>query len=802
MRARSAFKCLLAAAGVLCVLAAAGALAAGLWVRGRMAAGLPRLDGASQLQGLSAPVRVIRDALGVPIVSGATRADVARATGWLHAQDRFFQMDVLRRRGAGELAELFGARGLPLDREARLHGFRRVAREVLARTSPERRALVEAYCEGVNAGLASLGSKPWEYIVLRAAPRPWSPEDCILVSFAMVLDLQDSGGRYAQMLFSIREELGPASLAFFAPLGTPGDAPLDGTSFPAAPIPPPSEIDLRSPDSARGTAPERVASSDGTALGEREAAGSNSFALVSGGSAMVASDMHLPLSVPSTWYRMSLKWPGHEETGVTLPGTPTLVAGSTGRIAWGFTNSYAGTGDLVVVNPTVSSELYHAPSAGGLLPYDVRRESVAVRGSKAVAMEFPWTIWGPIVGNGSNGRLLAYHWTEDDPAASNLDIMDLEDAPDAPAAMAIAHHMGIPPQNFVVADSAGRIGWTIAGLLPKRVGYTGRLPVTWDFGDRRWDGYLKGDEVPSVLSPAGGRLWTANNRTVGGKSLAVVGDSGYFDPARARQIRDDLDALARSPTRAAPRDLLSIQLDDRALFLERWRTLLLDTLSPDRVSGNPARARLLETVQTWEGRASIGSASYAVVRAYRLAVARRVLDPLFAPCVVRLPQFTWAALNYEQALESVLEARPAHLLDPSYKSWEDLLVASADDVARSYARKGIDPRTATWGQRNRARIEHPLAAALPHWAAGWLSMPAEALAGDTNMPRVQGPSYGASERFVVSPGHESEGIFHMPGGQSSNPLSPYFRAGYGAWVRGDPTPFLPGPAKHTLDLAP
>lgn len=806
MRPRSAFKRLFAAAGVLCVLAAAGALAAGWWFRGRMAAGLPRLDGSSQVQGLSAPVRVTRDALGVPIVSGATRIDVARATGWLHAQDRFFQMDVLRRRGAGELAELLGARGLPLDRAARLHGFRRIAREVLARASPERRALVEAYCQGVNTGLASLASKPWEYIALRAEPRPWRPEDSILVSFAMVLDLQDSGGRYAQMLFAIREDLGPASLAFFAPLGTPGDAPLDGTSFAAAPIPPPSEIDLRRPDSARATAPLRVAASGIAGEDEREAAGSNSFALagglVSGGSAMVASDMHLSLSVPCTWYRMSLKWPGHEETGVTLPGTPTMVAGSTGRIAWGFTNSYAGTGDLVVVNPTVSPELYHAPSAGGLLPYDVRHESVEVRGSKAVAMEFPWTIWGPIVGNGSDGRLLAYHWTEDDPAASNLDIMDLEDAPDAPAALAIAHHMGIPPQNFVVADSAGRIGWTIAGLLPKRVGYTGRFPVTWDFGDRRWDGYLKGDEVPSILSPVGGRLWTANNRTVGGSALAAIGDSGYFDSSRARQIRDDLDALVRTSPRASPRDLLSIQLDDRALFLGRWKKQLIDTLSPDRVAGNPARTRLLESVQTWEGRASVDSASYPVVRAYRLAVARRVLDPLFAPCVARLPQFIWAALNYEQALESILEARPAHLLDPSYKSWDELLVASADDVATSYARRGIDPRTATWGQRNTARIEHPLADALPHWAAGWLSMPAEALAGDTNMPRVQGPSYGASERFVVSPGHESEGIFEMPGGQSANPLSPYFSAGYEAWVRGNPTPFLPGPAEHTLDLEP
>jgi penicillin amidase len=769
-------------------------------------AGLPRLDGASALPGLAAPVRVARDAYGVPTVSGSSRVDVARASGWLHAQDRFFQMDILRRRGSGELSELFGAAALPLDREARMHGFRRIAREVLARASPERRAIVEAYAQGVNEGLAFLGTKPWEYSVLRLEPRPWQAEDCVLALYAMTLDLQDTTGGYVRTLAAIRDELGPRSLAFFAPLSTSWDAPLDGSLSPPAPIPPPSEIDLRNRDSGDRAAAIREASGWNSAWPDGETPGSNSLAvagtLAAGGAAIVADDMHLHLGIPNIWYRMSLRWPGHEETGVTLPGTPTLVAGSTGRIAWGFTNSKAGTGDVVVVDPSASPELYHGPNGGHLLPFDIRTETVAVRGSKPVSMEFPWTVWGPIVGDGPGGTLFAFHWTEDDPAATNLDIMDLEDAQDVRGAVAVAHRMGIPAQNFVVADSRGQIGWTVAGLLPRRVGYDGRLPVTWMYGDRRWDGYLGSAEVPAIVSPEGGRLWTANNRTVGGRSLALLGDSGYQIGARAREIRDDLDALVGRGRPAEPGDLLAIELDDRAAILESWHTLLVGTLQPDLLARKPSLGVLLQAIQKWEGRASVGSNSYAVVRAFRLAVAHRVFDPIFAPCVARFPEFSWLRLNYEEPLEAIVRARPAHLLDPSFKAWDELLAAAAEDVSRSFAKDGVDPRIVTWGQRNTSRIEHPFARNLPRWAASWLGMPAEPLPGDTNMPRLQEPSYGASERFAVSPGHEDRGIFHMPGGQSANPFSPYFSAGNEAWVRGDPAPFLPGPAEHTLDLNP
>jgi penicillin amidase len=406
------------------------------------------------------------------------------------------------------------------------------------------------------------------------------------------------------------------------------------------------------------------------------------------------------------------------------------------------------------------------------------------------------------VADGPDGRLYVFHWTEDDPAATNLDIMGLEDAPDARAAIAVAHHMGIPAQNFVVADSGGQIAWTVAGMLPRRMGYDGRLPTTWAFGDRKWEGYLGSAEVPSIVAPPSGLLWTANNRTVGGRALKAIGDSGYLSGIRAAQIRDDLAALAARGRPAEPGDLLAIELDDRAQYLETWHSLLVSTLRPDVVAMKPSRALLLQAIQKWERRASVDSVSYPVVRAFRLSVAHRALDPLFAPCLARLPDFNWMRLNYEEPLEALVRARPPHLLDPSYKTWDDLLVAAADDVFDSFASQGTDPTTATWGAHNTARIEHPFARMLPRWAASWLAMPADPLPGDSNMPRWQEPAYGASERFAVSPGHEDKGIFHMPGGESANPLSPFFAAGNEAWARGDPSPFLPGPALHAIVLNP
>ncbi|MEY4939038.1 MAG: hypothetical protein RIQ93_773 [Verrucomicrobiota bacterium] len=820
---------LLASALSVLVVVAAGALG---WFYSRMRASLPRLEGAAVVAGLSAPATIFRDSLGVPTIRGDSRADVARALGWLHAQDRFFQMDVLRRNSAGELAEAFGRRGLARDRANRRHGFRKLAQQVVANLPPRHREILEAYTAGVNAGLRDLGARPFEYYVARELPQPWRPEDTILVAYTMTLDLQDETGRYEKTLMTLRDQLGKDALAFFAPVAGPDDAALDASTAPVAPLPGPRIINLAarklSHQLRSGHENQTTAFSppggDGTNSGAFGLSirnpdtfpGSNAFALGGAHTAnhagLLANDMHLDHGLPNTWYRASLEFPAvgkngaaatRKVTGVTLPGTPLVIAGSNGQVAWGFTNAYVDTVDLVVVEPVSGLTTWYATPKSQSVKIDTRTETITVKGQSAVIENYDWTIWGPIVDKDERERPLALRWTAHDPSATNLGLLALEDVADVTAAIAVAHGAGMPAQNIVMADTAGNVAWTIAGRLPRRVGYDGRLPVSWAYGDRRWDGWVPPEQIPVIRYSADAttgsqRIWSANQRAVGGEMLEKLGDGGYARPNRAGQIRDRLAALER----ATPRDMLQIQLDDRALFLTPWRQLLLETLSPEAVGNNAGRKALRGYAEKWEGRASVEAKAYPLVKQFRIAVYQRVFSAIFASCLEADPGFVWPDLHLEPALWAILREKPKHLLNPQHASWPELLVAAVDDVIYAANQESVQLPVANWGHRNRVQLRHPFGYNLPDWLGRWLNLPPESLPGDIDMPRVQQPRHGASERLVVSPGHEEEGIFHMPGGQSGHPLSPYYRAGHEAWTKGEPTPFLPGKPAHTLVLNP
>lgn len=774
------------------------------WFYFHLRASLPQLEGTARVSGLSAAVTVARDASGVPTIAGANRADVARALGFVHAQDRFFQMDLLRRRAAGELAELFGAPALSIDRATKPHRFRALAGQVAGTLPASDRALLSSYREGVNAGLHALSALPFEYALLRVDPAEWQVEDSILIIYAMTLDLQDATNTHERSLTTLRDRLGLAAVNFFAPLLTPDDAALDGSHAPVPEIPAPEVIDVRGQGRAADFLPQN------SALAEREDGlmrGSNSFALsgahTANGAALLANDPHLQLGVPNLWYRALLKWNGaagrEHVVGGTIPGLPFVILGTNGHIAWGLTDAYADTNDLVAVevNP-VSASLYKVPGEDDFLEIETHRDQVDVKGAKPEVVETRWTRWGPIVATDFRGRPLAHRWVAYDAAATNVHFMHLESARSVAEAVEVAHRAGMPAHAFLVVDDAGALGWTTAGTLPKRVGFDGRLPATWSFGDRYWDGRVAPDDVPTLLNPASGRLWTANNRLVGGTALEVLGDGGYARPARARQIRDQLNTMER----ATEKDFLALQRDDRALFLERWQGLLLNVLSPTAVSAERSRGELRRLVSQWEGRASVESVSYRLVRSFRLAVVDRVLGPIFASCLETQPDFAWKTFNYEPAVWKILERRPKHLLSERFASWDALLLDAADSVTDTLADRGVDLKHATWGARNRADIAHPLGHVLPEVLTGWWNMARDPLPGDVDMPLVQSPSFGASMRLVVSPGHESEALFEMPGGQSGHPLSPFYRSDHAAWVSGTPAPLLPGPTRHTLQLIP
>ncbi len=813
--------------GITAAIVAVLVLGAGLWIYGQIRGSLPQLDGQLTAQELSAPVVIERDALGIPTLRAANRLDLAFATGFVHAQDRFFQMDLLRRNSAGELAEVVGGAVLDKDREVRVHRFRTLAERVVAEGSQADRELLEAYAKGVNAGLASLSTKPFEYLLLGVEPAPWKPEDSALVMLSMFLDLQDHQFRNERRYGAIHDLLGPEMFAFLCPLGTQWDAPIEGDAFSVPAIPGPEHFDTRTFDKV---ALGRLAPLDALPSTESIHVGSNNWAVdgtqTADGRALVADDMHLSIRVPHVWYRASFVWPKGDQgadklaaasdsdapadeagpskpneqrvTGVTLPGTPALVVGSNGHVAWGFTNSEGDWADAVIVEEMPDdSDSYRTPD--GPQKFERHKELIKVKGAPDVTMEVVSTIWGPVVARDHQDRPLALRWVAHDIEGVNMALIGIESAETLEQAIEQANRSGSPAQNFVVADDRGRIAWTILGRMPRRVGFDGRLPTSWADGSRRWDGYREPDDYPRIVEPAGGKIWTANARVVGGEMLDKLGDGGYDLGARASQIRDGLLATVK----ATEADMLRIQLDDRAVFLEPWRALLLDVLTPEALAEKGGRGELRAAVEHWGGRAAVDSTGFRVVREFRRRVLAEVSDLLVSPCKSADPNFSIAGLDRtEGPVWSLVTERPEHMLDPRFPTWSALLLAAADSVLERATQANGTLADYTWGKHNTTRIQHPLSQAVPA-LAGWLDMPAQPLAGDSSdMPRIQAPASGASQRMAVSPGREEEGYMHMPCGQSGHPLSPHFRDAHQAWAEGTPTPFLPGPAVHTLTLVP
>ncbi len=365
--------------------------------------------------------------------------------------------------------------------------------------------------------------------------------------------------------------------------------------------------------------------------------------------------------------------------------------------------------------------------------------------------------------------------------------------------MAVAGTVGIPQQNLVCADDQGRIAWTIAGPIPNRVGWDGRLPVSWADGTCRWEGYRDPADQPRIVDPEEGRLWTANNRVTSGYDLAVIGDGGYGLGARARQIRDHLRTLDKP----VEKDMLDVQLDDRALMRAEWRDMILEIMERVPPEEGTHRASFLRVVRDeWSGRAEPSSVAYRLVRAFSFVCTDRVHGLLLSPITKQHPDFRsdWLPHHFAVTWE-ILQERPDHLLPPWNDDWDELVLQVVDRTMEELQWSDNDLAELTWGKHNTVRVAHPFTRFAPKLSR-WLSASPKALPGDSFMPRVQHRTSGASERMVVSPGREEFGIFHMPGGQSGHPLSPYFLAGHEDWENGTASPLLPGEAVHMLELVP
>lgn len=780
-------------------------LAAGITGWWALRGSLPRIAGQFPVAGIGAEALIERDARGIPSISARTREDLAFATGFAHAQDRFFQMDLARRLPAGELSELFGPVALRQDTRARRFDFRSVARRVLDAASTEERVVIESYARGVNAGLGSLATRPWEYLLLRAEPRAWSPEDSVLVVHSMWWQLQFG---------SLRDELGRRRLERAAAVAADAESAHELITFLYAAHSVWDTPNFSSEATCVRVQCARWAPSmtepfpillgrlfaDGAAPpdaggAEAPAPGSNNWAVAGihtrSGVALIANDMHLDLGVPAVWYPARLRVTGSppiDVAGVTLPGTTAIAAGSNGHVAWGFTNSY---GDF--------SDIRFGPCSDP--SYGVRRERIAVRGEPEVQVEYRQVGAGFVLDGAefaedvAHGECAQVAWLATHAAATNFALLGMERVETIDQALALAPRVGIPGQNAVFGDAGGRIAWTLLGRVPRGTG-PDRLFSDVEFRDA--------SDHPRLTDPPVGRLWTANQRPVDGALEVVLGDDevdvaagGYDIGARARQIRDRLVGLAHPATEA---DMLAIQLDSRAVFLARWRDLLLRLIDERATRDAPRRAQFRELVSSWKPEASTDAVGYRLVRTFR----ELTHEALWHAVVVRLlgegHELRRPGL-FESAGFRLVNEKPSGVTPPGGGDWDDFLLARLDAAIDALLESCGSLADCRQGAREPVAVRHPLSGAIP-LLGRFLDMPTRELPGDHHMPRVQVGEFGASQRFAVSPGRESEGYLQLPGGPSGHPLSPFYRSGFDDWAEGRPSPFLPGPAAHVLSLRP
>ncbi|MCK8130041.1 penicillin acylase family protein [Pseudoalteromonas sp. S1610] len=737
-------------------------------VYGVLTLSLPTLDGKGRSDAVTQPVKVARDTLGQAVITAATRHDAAYGLGYAHGQDRFFQMDLLRRNAAGELSELFGKAALALDKKMRFHQLRKRSQAILKTLPQADKQLLKSYAQGVNEGLAQVGYPSFEYLLTGAEQQPWQSEDSLLVIFSMYLDLQTATFERDQALIQIQQQYG-AKMVEFLTQPSQYQAALDGSvlapytqTIPQLPTQPLAAI---------------------KSITANLEVGSNNWAvtadLTNTQAAMLSDDMHLSMAVPVIWYRAQLNYThnnqAYQVTGVSLPGAPAIVVGSNNKIAWGFTNGYIDTADWVAL--TDSSKTWQVNE---VITLDNGNDEI-----------YPLTLseYGPV--KYINNQPYALSWAAHQPYAVDMQLLQLEQAETVDDALNIASNVGIPVQNLMVVDSQGSAAWKHMGGIPART-----VPSELAINESEYVATWQQNEVirPFVKNPESGRLWTGNSRVVSAEDNARFGNGGYALGARAMQIRDRLFEKQQFNEG----DFYQLQLDNQARFLTPWHSLLLEQLKQQPEHN----ADYINALDNWQQCACSTSVGYTLVKTYR----DELINILFSSIEASLNQqdgtLSYVKRDLEPAVWQLIKAQPASWVNPQFTNWEQQLQAAFEQtLAQLTAKFGNNIQNWQWGKVNELAIEHPFAKQIP-LLSKLLNMPTAPGFGDSYMPAVQKTSFGASQRFIAQPGHLESAILTVPGGQSGHPLSEFYRAGFDEYVEGKHTPLLPQTFMHQIEIVP
>jgi penicillin G amidase len=792
---------------------------------------LPRLDGSIPVGGLQKNVIVERDGWGVPHIRASSIEDLAEAQGYVMAQDRLWQMDLLRRIARGQLSEILGPATLSTDKQFRLLGFGRAAERDVAQLDPAQRSIMESYARGINRFIEQHGDQlPVEFSLLKYKPQPWQPSDSLVIA----------GYMYETLTSTWQDELDRAKVSekvgsertkdLFSPdaamdhfvVGDP-NAMNDGSQ--RSRVDPDEDDDdddddMESDGVLKALAPREnhdqeaqaeqfsdltsaLAKSVRTTLAEsrqeiRRGLGSNNW-VVSGdhtatGKPLLANDTHLELSIPPIWYEVHLTAPGWNVKGFTLPGAPLVVIGHNDNIAWGFTNNGADVQDLYV-------ETFNA---GAPDEYRVNKkwqkakifdEVIHVKGQPDEHLQIVTTRHGPIV-HREDGKSYALRWTATEPGGLGNTYTMLGKAQNWEEFRGVMKHVWGPAQNAVYADVKGNIGYVMAARVPIRKKGHGEVPVPGDVDDYEWTGYVPFDQLPQALNPDSGLIVTANAKVVGPGYKPYLTDR-WEEPYRTARIYD----LLHDKHDLRPADMLQVQTDTYSyphVFLADQLSAAAKTTAP----GDVRAAKLIDGLKDWSGIADADSAEVSFLVATRRAALTLILEPYLGD---QTNLYEWRSTTF---LQKILTDRPPKWLPTAYKTYDALLVAAADRAVRKLAEDAKSGRIDDWSWKrfNSLDMLHPIGR--DGMLKRLLSITGKPQSGTSYSVRAATKHHGPAMRFVANLGNWDDSILLIPAGQSGQPGSRHYSDQFSYWYEGKPIfqPFTDAvelkTRKHTLTLKP
>jgi penicillin amidase len=773
---------------------------------------LPQLDGQLHVSGISAPVSVIRDNHGVPTIEAASLEDLFFSQGYATAQDRLWQMDIMRRYGSGELAGILGEDLLKLDREQRILGLRAAARKALEMANPRDRGFFEAYAHGVNAYIEGHREHlPLEFRILRYEPKPWLAEDSVVVANSMVKDLNYHYFYDALSREKILAKLGPELTADLYVNRSWHDRPptvmredLNESDSAAAD----SDDDDNGDDDPMDNSVTQTVAPIGAPEEGLPVNGSNDW-VVSGahtvtGKPLLSNDMHLGHQMPNLWYEAHLHAGTLDVAGVTLPGMPYVIVGHNQRIAWGFTNVGPTVTDVFIENFNAQGA-YQTP--GGWVQPDHRTEVIRVKGKPDVSVDVKITRHGPIITELVPGetRPLALRWTLYD--GLHIPFFDVDTAQNWQEFRHAFSQLDAPGQNVVYADVDGNIGYQTTGKVPIRAAGDGSLPVSGADNAHEWTSYIPFDKLPSIYNPPSGIIGTANGRiTPDGYPNSISME--WEAPWRAARIYHVLE----SGRQFSAADMLALQTDihsDADLFAAERFVYAVDHAS--KASGLVKQAA--DLMRSWDGRMQAASAAPTIAETSIRELRRLLLEPKLgsarADPANEDAALSWKTYSWEMRsvwLENILLHRPKRWLPEKYASYDDLLTAAVD-AAVNGPQAPKELAAWRWGASNAVEIQHPILGKIP-LINRWSGPGVQEQSGSGYTVKAVSRHHGPSERFTANLADLDQSTLNIVTGQGGNFLSPYYMDQWRAWYEGT-TFTLPFSAKavevartHRLVLEP